>query len=323
MENVSKLKEEMGCCYCFMFIIFVVVTSAIITYWYISLPIIIVIYCIYLLIKLNKGKNRKKWKKNRRKNKKLNKEKESNKWNKEKERRKWKKNRRKDRKKRKKGLKGKREYKTLFVEQPIIKKKTKIEPQQYKDVSQKCPFCNTITYKDICTDCGHNRKDHWKERKKNENETTFKKFKICKSCGFMFSFSENICPKCNLFFNFEVIEIEETKTHINVVHESYPKGISNYKECPFCQMELVNSTHCKYCGWVKEEIKEKPKRSRRIPIAVQREVWRRDKGKCSNCGSREKLEYDHIIPFSKGGSNTVRNIELLCEKCNRKKSNKI
>ncbi|MGB2762747.1 MAG: HNH endonuclease [Minisyncoccales bacterium] len=61
----------------------------------------------------------------------------------------------------------------------------------------------------------------------------------------------------------------------------------------------------------------------RIPDRVKREVWRRDKGRCAECGSREKLEYDHIIPISKGGSSTVRNIELLCENCNRKKSSKI
>lgn len=57
----------------------------------------------------------------------------------------------------------------------------------------------------------------------------------------------------------------------------------------------------------------------RIPEHVRIEVWRRDGGKCVRCGSREKLEYDHIIPVSKGGSNTSRNIELLCEKCNRSK----
>ncbi|NQV17994.1 MAG: tetratricopeptide repeat protein [Armatimonadetes bacterium] len=61
----------------------------------------------------------------------------------------------------------------------------------------------------------------------------------------------------------------------------------------------------------------------KLPSYIRREVWRRDGGKCVNCGSRENLEYDHIIPFSKGGSNTVRNIELLCEKCNREKTNKI
>lgn len=57
-----------------------------------------------------------------------------------------------------------------------------------------------------------------------------------------------------------------------------------------------------------------------IPSEIRREVWRRDGGKCVKCGSREKLEYDHIIPVAKGGSNTARNIELLCEACNRSKS---
>lgn len=57
----------------------------------------------------------------------------------------------------------------------------------------------------------------------------------------------------------------------------------------------------------------------RIPESVRIEVWRRDGGKCAICGSRKNLEYDHIIPVSKGGSNTSRNIELLCEEHNRSK----
>ena len=60
-----------------------------------------------------------------------------------------------------------------------------------------------------------------------------------------------------------------------------------------------------------------------IPSAVRREVWRRDGGKCVKCGSRKNLEYDHIIPVAKGGSNTARNIELLCEKHNREKRDSI
>jgi Holliday junction DNA helicase RuvB len=60
-----------------------------------------------------------------------------------------------------------------------------------------------------------------------------------------------------------------------------------------------------------------------IPSAVRREVWRRDEGKCKKCGSRKNLEYDHIIPVAEGGSNTARNIELLCEACNRAKSDLI
>ena len=60
-----------------------------------------------------------------------------------------------------------------------------------------------------------------------------------------------------------------------------------------------------------------------IPSAVRREVWRRDEGKCKKCGSRKNLEYDHIIPVAEGGSNTARNIELLCQDCNRAKSDLI
>ena len=48
-----------------------------------------------------------------------------------------------------------------------------------------------------------------------------------------------------------------------------------------------------------------------IPKAVQREVWRRDQGKCVDCGSQINLEFDHIIPFAKGGSTTTRSIQLL------------
>ncbi len=64
-------------------------------------------------------------------------------------------------------------------------------------------------------------------------------------------------------------------------------------------------------------------RKRRISQEVKDAVWRRAKGKCENCGSQINLEFDHIIPFSKGGSSTNRNVQLLCEKCNREKSNKI
>jgi HNH endonuclease len=56
-----------------------------------------------------------------------------------------------------------------------------------------------------------------------------------------------------------------------------------------------------------------------IPEAVRHEVWRRDQGSCVRCGSQQRLEFDHIIPLSKGGSSTARNIQLLCEPCNRSK----
>jgi len=60
-----------------------------------------------------------------------------------------------------------------------------------------------------------------------------------------------------------------------------------------------------------------------IPEEVRMYVWRRDNGRCVLCNSNKDLEFDHIIPLSEGGSNTERNIQLLCSNCNKKKSNKI
>lgn len=66
--------------------------------------------------------------------------------------------------------------------------------------------------------------------------------------------------------------------------------------------------------------------SRRIPTEIKRIVWERDKGKCSypDCGSTKDLHFDHIIPWSKGGSSTdTKNIQILCSKHNLSKSDKI
>ena len=61
-----------------------------------------------------------------------------------------------------------------------------------------------------------------------------------------------------------------------------------------------------------------------IPTSVKLEVWKRDGSKCTKCGATEDLHFDHIIPWSKGGSsNTADNIQLLCGKHNLEKHDKI
>lgn len=54
-----------------------------------------------------------------------------------------------------------------------------------------------------------------------------------------------------------------------------------------------------------------------IPAAVKRDIYARDK-KCSNCGSYRNLNYDHILPYSMGGSNKKENLRLLCSPCNQR-----
>jgi len=64
--------------------------------------------------------------------------------------------------------------------------------------------------------------------------------------------------------------------------------------------------------------------TRLIPTPVKLEVWRRDRGRCVVCGSEENLHFDHIIPFSRGGSSlTAANVQLLCARHNLEKRDRI
>ena len=64
--------------------------------------------------------------------------------------------------------------------------------------------------------------------------------------------------------------------------------------------------------------------NRMIPSSVKLEVWKRDKGRCVTCGATDNLHFDHILPFSKGGSSlTAENIQLLCMRHNLQKTNRI
>jgi hypothetical protein len=60
-----------------------------------------------------------------------------------------------------------------------------------------------------------------------------------------------------------------------------------------------------------------------IPKDVKLAVWKRDEGKCVECGSDFDLQYDHIIPFVMGGADTVENLQLLCARCNQRKGGRI
>lgn len=63
---------------------------------------------------------------------------------------------------------------------------------------------------------------------------------------------------------------------------------------------------------------------RLIPSWVKLEVWRRDRGKCRKCGTNTGLHFDHIIPYSKGGSSKdPSNIQILCGRHNLQKHDKI
>jgi hypothetical protein len=65
------------------------------------------------------------------------------------------------------------------------------------------------------------------------------------------------------------------------------------------------------------------RRSRSIPQDVKIAVAVRDEGLYEHCGtSAGPMQYDHVIPYSMGGDNSVENVQLLCRRCNAAKSNR-
>jgi hypothetical protein len=72
------------------------------------------------------------------------------------------------------------------------------------------------------------------------------------------------------------------------------------------------------------ESTEAPLRRRVIPTAVKLEVWKRDRGQCVMCGARDELHFDHVLPYSRGGTSvTAANVQLLCARHNLAKRDNI
>ena len=66
--------------------------------------------------------------------------------------------------------------------------------------------------------------------------------------------------------------------------------------------------------------KSNDKNSRYIPKAVKAKVLLRSKGVCESPGCKRKngTEFEHVIPFSRGGKNTEENIKLFCRLHNQR-----
>ncbi|MBD3180049.1 MAG: hypothetical protein GF417_10900, partial [Candidatus Latescibacteria bacterium] len=69
---------------------------------------------------------------------------------------------------------------------------------------------------------------------------------------------------------------------------------------------------------------DKLNRNRNIPQRVKDRVYKRDGGRCSfvsrtgrKCNSTWNLQFDHIVPFGKGGDNSPDNLRLLCARHNQ------
>jgi hypothetical protein len=91
------------------------------------------------------------------------------------------------------------------------------------------------------------------------------------------------------------------------------RHVFKFKLIPAENTELGNAAH--------SEITEP---QRMIPNTVKREVWKRDNGRCVKCGATTELHFDHVIPYSRGGTSlSADNIQLLCARHNLEKRDRI
>jgi len=107
--------------------------------------------------------------------------------------------------------------------------------------------------------------------------------------------------------------------------EDYPESIPQ---------QLIDAS-CKVWGHIcpvyyaqsgATETEESRSEGRNVPFKMKIRIARRDNYTCQKFGKHlrdEEMEFDHIIPVSKGGSSEEQNIRLTCSECNRSKSNKI
>ncbi len=172
---------------------------------------------------------------------------------------------------------------------------------------------------------------------------SFPKDSVCKPCWEL-----KYCPYGSLVEYFPGLNSQDTKQQyqetIRELEENganTPEEVYEYFE-KLCYLDPnaneyiaqfeAEDVSCKIFGHIcpvffhqspATETKESREYGRYISRRVMLQVVRRDGHICQICRVNvpdTELEFDHIIPVSKGGSSSVENIRVLCTKCNRKKS---
>ena len=85
----------------------------------------------------------------------------------------------------------------------------------------------------------------------------------------------------------------------------------------------ISWTLCKLPS--KQKIYKRSGLSQARRVRLRTKLYKDQKGTCKRCKRKKDLEdmqLDHIKPLARGGSNEDNNFQILCGRCNRKKSDK-
>lgn len=87
---------------------------------------------------------------------------------------------------------------------------------------------------------------------------------------------------------------------------------ADLKRCPVCRRKRRRER--------RHRIARADSYRKRISKAKRQRIYARDGYQCLACGQAEphQLTLDHILPISKGGTNSDDNLQTLCRHCNSK-----
>lgn len=133
------------------------------------------------------------------------------------------------------------------------------------------------------------------------------------------------------FSEIAVYICDDCGNDISEMHPHYDNK-NNVHICTNCIQEIfeeflqINSMGL----FVLDEIKHRLYKNKRkvrscyLPKQIRQEILRKYKFTCQNntCNAKENLTIDHIIPVSKGGTDAIENLTILCKSCNSRKGNK-
>jgi len=85
-------------------------------------------------------------------------------------------------------------------------------------------------------------------------------------------------------------------------------------------LDTLDKLHCKQAR--KDHLKRRRSRFQQMRQERILALIKRDGLVCAKCSTAENLTVDHIIPISKGGTDDLDNLRLLCRSCNSKKGDR-